>query len=61
MILTRASPDDYGWPELCHHVNVVRQFKDLRLETLAGISDPRFELSRVFIVFLPWLILADGG
>jgi hypothetical protein len=45
-------PDDYGWPELCHHANVVRQFKDLRLETLAGISDQRFELARVFIVFL---------
>jgi hypothetical protein len=45
--------DDYGWPELCHHTNVVRQFKDLRLETLAGISNPRFELARVFIVFLP--------
>jgi hypothetical protein len=45
--------DDYGWPGLCHHANVVRQFKDLRLETLAGISNPRFELARVFIVFCP--------
>lgn len=48
--LSNHLPDDYGWPEVSHHANVVRQFKDLREET-GGISNPRFELVRVWIAF----------